>query len=316
MTSNNVKMLEFFVEQENYLRTIINTIPECVVLLGIDSQIYDINPNGCKLLGVANKKVVEDTLFVNYISTEYKERFMRMHRKTLKKSVQDSLEFDLKINNNVIPVEMRITPLNDPNGNTLLSLVVVWDVSERKKKEIEIQQLAYKDPLTDLYNRRSFETHMKNITASYRRSKDPFAVMIIDLDDFGDINNTLGHKVGDDLLVQLSERLKHHFRRETDFVARYGGDEFIVILSGVSNKNDLPIDIINRCKDISQSLVDTLDTPYILNEQPIKVTASIGIALCSTTSNITMDEILRRADDAMYNAKRSGKNSYSMHPVT
>lgn len=302
-------------EQGNYLKAIVDTTPECVILLGDDTVILDINPTGVLLLQANHKDDVIEKEFINYVSPEFKEQFIRMHKRTLQHRKSDSLEFEIILNNVISHVEMRIAPLSDANNDILASLAVIRDITARKQAELEIQKLAYCDPLTGLYNRREFDNRLKNLTANHRRNKEPFALMVIDLDDFGAINNTLGHQTGDDLLVQLGGRLKNKFKRETDFIARYGGDEFVILISGIQNLNDSASDIIQKCKSIAQSLVEELDKPYYLNKQTMAVTASIGIAVCLSSQNITPDELLRRADEAMYNAKRAGKNDFNIHPV-
>lgn len=184
---------------------------------------------------------------------------------------------------------------------------VVRDNTAQRTYENQLRTMAFKDPLTGLYNRRYLMEHLTHVEALSKRTKSSYAVILIDLDDFSIVNNTMGHEVGDKMLVQFTKRLSKAFPRETDIVARLGGDEFVVLMTNLNEKYNPITAIKNHCERLVHSFVQ----PYHLNNKNVSVTASIGVVFCANTKDhCTEDNILTRADNAMYVAKRQGKNAY------
>lgn len=207
-----------------------------------------------------------------------------------------------------IVVERGELVLNE-QGTPIKMVGIVHDITERKQAEMEIERLAFTDSLTGLYNRRSFEESMTQQIARHRRSQTPFALMLLDLDDFGNINNTLGHQAGDELLVSIGQRLTSSFQRQTDIVARLGGDEFVVLMTHIDDEPDVV------CEKLAARLVNALQEPHTVGNKPLITTASVGVALCHGKPDITADDMLRIADEAMYDAKKAGKCAYSIKTV-
>jgi diguanylate cyclase (GGDEF)-like protein/PAS domain S-box-containing protein len=171
-------------------------------------------------------------------------------------------------------------------------IVNVRDMTNSKNLERSLRYQALHDPLTDLPNRRLFE-------AELTRALPPeslLAVLFIDLDGFKQVNDTYGHDVGDDLLVQVSQRMQFCLR-ETDTLARIGGDEFTVLLD--------PIENLSEAMLIAERIISVIQPVFKLEHHEVRVNASIGVVL--EEDGITSDEIVHRADVAMYQAKRSGK---------
>jgi diguanylate cyclase (GGDEF)-like protein/PAS domain S-box-containing protein len=173
------------------------------------------------------------------------------------------------------------------------------DVSERKALEEQLRQLAFHDPLTRLANRNLFRDRVEHALAIARRSRGHVAVMFLDLDDFKNTNDTLGHDAGDRLLQAVAARLVGTMRA-TDTVARLAGDEFAVLLEGIASRED-----VERPAAV---LVEALGAPYPLGGSEIEVATSIGVAI--STADSLADELLSNADIAMYNAKAAGKDRY------
>ncbi|WP_067982960.1 putative bifunctional diguanylate cyclase/phosphodiesterase [Neptuniibacter pectenicola] len=168
-------------------------------------------------------------------------------------------------------------------------------LSEERNK-----QLAYNDSLTGLPNRNSLERTINNAIAKSARRNSQFAVMFIDLDQFKDINDTLGHTVGDTLLVEMAKRIAHAVR-ETDSVVRFGGDEFVAVTDCFEE-----IEIIDA---IAHRIINTISEPVQLTKIESYITASIGIA-CYPQNGVNSTALLKHADTAMYQAKNAGKNRY------
>jgi diguanylate cyclase (GGDEF)-like protein/PAS domain S-box-containing protein len=175
------------------------------------------------------------------------------------------------------------------------------DLSERKKAEETIRRQAHYDALTQLPNRRLFRDRLEQTIRRARHDRSAFALILIDLDHFKEVNDTLGHDAGDFLLVDAGQRIQHSVR-ESDTVARMGGDEFVVILPDIKD----PLNI----ERVTQSIITKLSSPFILGEEKAFISASIGITLFPEDAD-SMETLLKNADQAMYSAKNSGRNRMS-----
>jgi len=194
-------------------------------------------------------------------------------------------------------------PLPDGNGNIIGIVGVSRDVTDRKRIEQELKQLAHFDALTGLPNRASFGARLKEALSYAHTNGWTTGVMFIDLDRFKDVNDTLGHAEGDRLLKQAADRLVHAVRRG-DSVARLGGDEFAVVLTNLAEGEDAEI--------VARKIVASLSEPFQLGMREVCVSASIGISLCPIHAQ-DEDALVRSADAAMYEAKKAGRNGYRFH---
>ena len=182
---------------------------------------------------------------------------------------------------------------------------VIFDISERKRLEAELEQLAYNDPLTGLPNRAHFAEHVELALARCRRSGEELALLFLDLDDFKLVNDSFGHAVGDELLCEVARRLGEG-TRATDIVARQGGDEFLVLMA------DLPAGTAEEAGvGLAGRLREALSAPLYLQEAEVYVSASIGISV-GGLAGPDADELLKRADIAMYRAKHAGRDGWAV----
>lgn len=185
--------------------------------------------------------------------------------------------------------------------NYVFSYNSILDSQDKLQKGQEkLKYFATRDPLTDLYNRREFENLLDIAIANSSRSRESFAVFLIDIDNFKAINDTLGHIHGDHFLKQFSEQLTSLTRRG-DIISRIGGDEFTVITSTLKSPA--------LVKNLAERLIEGLNIPYTVGEKLLTGTVSLGIAMYPADGENTQD-LLKNADIAMYNAKKSGKNTY------
>jgi diguanylate cyclase (GGDEF)-like protein/PAS domain S-box-containing protein len=180
---------------------------------------------------------------------------------------------------------------------------VILDIDDRKKAEIAIRELAFNDPLTGLPNRRLLLDRLEHQLAISSRTGRPGALLFLDMDNFKAINDTLGHSIGDLLLIEVAHRLRANVR-ESDTVARLGGDEFVVMLDDLGGPSD---DASALAADVANKILEELNRPYKLREHVCNSTPSIGIALFYG-HDAGPDRLLRRADQAMYKAKSAGRN--------
>lgn len=197
-------------------------------------------------------------------------------------------------------VYIQATSLHSKEGNLLGFLGSVSDISELKKAQIQMENLAFYDPLTGLANRRLFKNRLAKSVKSAQRTNTSIALLFLDLDQFKRINDTLGHDMGDALLKEIARRLDHNVR-ENDTVSRIGGDEFTILLTDVNNTNDVRI--------VADKILRSLSRPFMLNGQEIISTVSIGITMTPEDS-VEPNILMKNADLAMYRAKELGRNNF------
>ena len=197
---------------------------------------------------------------------------------------------------------LTITAITDDDGNTTHYAGLFTDITQNRRNEEQIRQLAYYDALTGVPNRRLLEDRLEHAIRHAHRKEMLLAVMFMDLDRFKEVNDTLGHAVGDDLLLQFTTRVKDCLR-EDDTLARLGGDEFIVLLPEMERLSDVFA--------VADRLIEANKRPYQINGNQINVGSSIGISLYPEDGT-TVQELINGADIAMYRAKREGRNRYKL----
>jgi diguanylate cyclase (GGDEF)-like protein len=198
-------------------------------------------------------------------------------------------------------IELLASPLRGLDGEIVGIIQNAHDITALKEAEAQIRQLAYYDTLTSLPNRRLLLDRLNHALAQARRFGRSMAVMFLDLDRFKQINDSLGHSVGDELLKQVAQRLTACVRAG-DTVARPGGDEFVIVLTEVSHPQD--------AARVAEKIIDAFSTPVPVDGQPVHVTTSIGIAVYPVNGNDDVEELMIKADMAMYDAKEAGRNAY------
>ncbi|MGD9725770.1 MAG: diguanylate cyclase [Nitrospiraceae bacterium] len=190
-------------------------------------------------------------------------------------------------------------------GSDVLARAILYAI-ERKRAQERLTYLAQYDQLTGLVNRTLFRDRLVHAMARSKRKDQPLGVMLLDLDRFKSVNDTLGHGVGDSLLQAVAERLKSCVR-EVDTIARMGGDEFTAILEGVSGDADVAV--------VAKRIIDSLGAPFALGPHRVSIGASIGVTLYPSDDQ-NIDGLLKHADAAMYRAKQRGGNAFEFHSVT
>ncbi len=207
---------------------------------------------------------------------------------------------DSRVNGERYPKLLSVYPVRDTRGAIAHYVHTFNDISERKAAERKIHHLAHHDVLTGLPNRLSLQERMELAMAQARRHGTLLAVMMIDMDNFKDINDTLGHHVGDALLVEVGRRLLGCVR-DSDVVARLGGDEFVVLVTGLS--------AVPTAATVADKIVSSLATAYQVGEYRLHSTPSVGIGVFPNDGD-SVEALLRNVDAAMYFAKASGRNNY------
>ncbi|GAB5605483.1 EAL domain-containing protein [Sideroxyarcus sp. TK5] len=207
-------------------------------------------------------------------------------------------------NGEIFPAWLSITAVVDKEGRVTNYVGAYVDFTERKKAENEIHHLAFYDPLSQLPNRRLLLDRLRQAIASGARNRTGGALMFIDLDNFKTLNDTKGHGIGDLLLIEVSRRLQAAVR-EGDTVARFGGDEFVLLLEGLSEDS---AHAAVQARAVGEKVLASLSEPYQLEGAEFHSSSSMGITLFINYKD-TMDELLKQADTAMYEAKKSGRDT-------
>lgn len=258
-----------------------------------------------RLLGQPDGLTQKYPDFRDLVHPEDRARYLATGRRTMRTGEPYLIEFRaLDLDGTVRWIAARGKCVFDSEGAPVRMLGVSQDITERKQAQDEIQQLAFTDALTSLPNRRLLINRVKHALATSARSPREEALLFIDLDNFKTLNDTLGHDIGDLLLQQVAQRLVACVR-EGDTVARIGGDEFVVLLQ---NLHESEPQAAIQVKLVGEKILDSLSQVYLLGGYVHHSSASIGVALFGPQRE-SVDELLKRADLAMYSAKAAGRNT-------
>ena len=208
------------------------------------------------------------------------------------------------------------TTIRDEVGKPKLVQGVMLDITERKRAEEELAFLAYHDKLTGLPNRHMFEELLDLSIARARRHDLAVSVLYMDLDDFKLVNDSLGHAAGDELLGMVADRLREA-TRETDLVARQGGDEFLLLLADLERRRDSPLheatdNALLVAESVASRVFESLREPFVLGETEFYVSASIGISMFPDDAD-DAESLLKNADAAMYQSKKAGPGNFMLY---
>lgn len=296
--------------EERY-RTMIEWSPDAI-LVHRDGQILYANPAAVRLFGAPYAQILIDKSVLELIHPDARaEQTARMTSIARHDTIAPMVESRfLRLDGSVMDVEVQGTAIDF--DNELAIQVVIRDITQRKKMERQVRQLAFYDALTQLPNRRLLTDRLHRAIASSRRSGNFGAVMFLDLDNFKPLNDRFGHAVGDLLLVEVACRLKACVR-EMDTVARFGGDEFVVVVEELAPDRGTSERLAhNLAEKIRKSLaelytIEKVDTNGQAHDISHRCTTSIGVAMISRTDTAPED-LVKWADAAMYRAKNNGRN--------
>lgn len=259
-----------------------------------------------KLLGIGQcDEQIKPNDYLPNIHNKDRESYLAALNRSANELVHWQCEFRyFPIPDTMIWITVSATPERLEDGT------IVWhghisDATERKNAEARIERMAYVDSLTDLPNRRLFTERLKTLRSHCRRSGGHGAVMFLDLDSFKSLNDTHGHDVGDDLLRQVAGRLSDTMPSGA-LVSRFGGDEFVILLAGLGRDRRAAV---ATAATAAETVLEAFEKGFDLGGMPHSATSSIGVAVFDRSAE-PADEILKSADLAMYEAKKSGRNAY------
>ncbi len=318
LEKNNQLIQSQLRESERLHRYLVNTSPDIIYILDKDGHFTFLNDRIETLLGYESRELIgkhysilvhqKDMEIARYVFNERRvgDRASRNVELRLKFKDDNSQRF---FETRTLPIELSSMGIyqneDNPKKKTYLGTYgVARDITERKIAEDTINFQAYHDLLTNLPNRALLRDRLSLAISQAKREDELLAVMFLDLDRFKNINDSLGHVVGDELLQQVSTRLKSCIR-EGDTLARFGGDEFTLLLPKIARGKE---DVSGIAEKINQVLKD----PFLVDDNELYVSASIGIAIYPRDGT-DMDSLIKHADIAMYNVKDTGKNNYRFY---
>ena len=296
----------------DFFRLIVENSEDLFAVLDLDGRRLYNSPSYAQLFGDIDHMKGSDSFAE--IHPEDRESVKAAFRETVKTGHSHRLSFRFVLADGVIRVmESCGVLIRSSQGTPLRVVVVSRDVTERMKSEEKIYNLAFYDALTQLPNRRLLSDRLEQAMAASKRSGEHGAVMLLDLDNFKALNDIHGHSMGDALLKEVGRRITTCLR-ETDTVARFGGDEFVLVL-GQLEKDRAESNI--QANVVAEKVREILAKPYVLKQQTIggaeseltyHCSASIGVVLF-INHEFSIEDVLKQADIAMYQAKRAGRNS-------
>ncbi|MBU1664402.1 MAG: EAL domain-containing protein, partial [Gammaproteobacteria bacterium] len=288
---------------EAYVRQVVamfESTAEGVMLTDLKGHILSVNPAFTAVTGYSEAEAIGRNPSFLKSGRHTDEFYQLMWAELLATGHWQGELWDRRKNGEVYPEWLTISAVRDTNGAVQSYVGVFSDISHIKRSEAELERLAHYDPLTGLPNRILMHAQLNHALDRARRHKERVAIMVLDLDGFKTVNDSLGHPAGDLLLQTIAERLRRLLRRE-DTVARMGGDEFAVIVEAIGNPGL-----------IAEKIIRAVSEPVELDGHSALVTASVGIALFPDDGNDTTS-LLQAADMAMYASKQAGRNTSRFH---
>lgn len=289
--------------QIDKLSSVMEQTADIVIVTDTTGKIEYVNPSFEKITGYTYKEAVNNTPHL-LASGKHKPAFYKHLWDTITAGNSYSNIFiNRRKDGSLFYEEKTITPIKDHAGTITHFVSTGKDISEHIQMQEGLQHMTHHDALTDLPNRNLFLDRLQQALTRARWHNRLVAVIFLDLDRFKDINDKLGHAVGDQLLLQLSERLSNSVR-DGDTIGRFGSDEFAILMDDIDSDKHM--------SSLAKKLLDTLAQPFKIKKQELFVTASIGVSIYPNDGE-DAETLLRNADIAMYRAKELGKNNYQFY---
>lgn len=299
-------------DNDRKLRAVIDGALDAIVTIDDRGLLVEFNPAAEKMFGRRREDVIGKPMAEMIIPPSMRQAHHAGHAQYVLTGEQHVFNRRLELNGmradgSEFPVELTLTGLNEDG----LSLVTgfIRDISEQKKARREIENFAYYDLLTGLPNRRLLVDRYQHAVLLSQRTNTHCAIIFIDLDDFKVLNDTKGHDVGDQLLIEVAKRIQNTLRAG-DTVARLSGDEFVVILESLNENVNLAY---QQASEVAQKLLEKLNATYHLSMLEFNTSASLGVTIFKDSTLDSFETHLRHADTAMYQAKAAGRNTYRFY---
>ncbi len=293
-------------KSQDELQAIITHVLDGIITISASGEIQEFNPAAEKIFEYSRSDVLNKNinmlipeLVISKHCTPVDQSIQPDQECNVDKSRQEILAF--RKGGKPFPLELSFSGMELDEKRYFIG--IVRDITERKRTEQQISHLAHHDYLTNLPNRILFLDRLHQDVLRAKRGGHKFAVLFLDLDEFKQINDKLGHDAGDKLLLEVAERLRKLIRT-SDTVARIGGDEFTFVLNNIE-KNE-------NAAHLSKKIISVLSEPFHLRGQQCQIGASIGISIFPDDA-VSPESLLIQADEAMYLAKQQGKNQWKFY---
>lgn len=287
-------------EEIRLMASVFQNSREAMLISDNQNRIQKVNLAFCELTGYSTEEVIGKDPKIVSAGKQTPEFYRDMWKNVVNEGKWQGEIWDRRKDGTEYPKWLSISTIKNEQGDIINYIGNFSDITERKRAEAEILELAYHDTLTGLHNRHSLISHLDQEIVRAKRTGKKIAVMFIDLDRFKAINDTLGHHVGDSLLIEVASRMRKSIR-ESDIVSRFGGDEFMILIPDVSD--------IEGVKIIAREIIKNISLPFDFNETRVYTSPSIGICLFPEDGK-SAAEIMQKADMAMYFAKSEGGSGY------
>lgn len=274
------------------------SVKESVCVTDIEGRITFVNEAFTGTFGYLKGEVLGKELHALFKGRAHRAFMEVLSGASGSESWQGELESRRK-NGETFPISLSISRVKDEAGRTVGYAVIIRDITDLKRYEEQIQYMAYHDQLTDLPNRRFFFSRLGEILSSRRQDPEPAALLFLDLDQFKQINDLMGHDVGDHLLRAVARRLAQSVRGD-DFVSRMGGDEFTFILRGIRSKEEAAL--------VAKRILASFNDPFTVEGGTYRISGSLGISFFPVDGRDAIT-LVKKADAAMYQAKAAGGNA-------
>jgi diguanylate cyclase (GGDEF)-like protein/PAS domain S-box-containing protein len=290
-------------EREQLAQTVFAHTPGGIIVTDDAQRIISANPATSLMSGYSTEEIVGQTIF-SLVAAD-----SSLTPTAFEQAIKESGTWNGEINimrktGESLAAEIRVNRIDDLNASQSSHYIwILADITERKVAEARMRHIAQSDSLTGLPNRLALQLRLALTLPEARRHEWQVAIMFIDLDRFKNINDTLGHPVGDELLREVASRLSLVVR-ETDFVARLGGDEFVIVLPAITNPAD--------AATVANKIIGALSSPIVADGHELHTSPSIGISIFPDDGS-DGDTVLKNADTAMYHAKSAGRNNYQFY---
>ncbi len=277
---------------------------EGMMVTDTDAVIIQVNQAFTRITGYSAEEAIGQTPILLRSNRHDAEFYLDMWESIGRHNYWQGEIWNRRKSGEIYPEWLNITAVLGKDGKITNYVGSFIDITERKRAENEIHHLAFYDPLSQLPNRRLLLDRLRQAVATGERNHSGGALLFIDLDNFKTLNDTKGHGIGDLLLIEVAKRLQACVR-EGDTVARFGGDEFVLLLEGLSEEK---AQAAVQARGVGEKVLEALNHPYMLEGNEFHSSSSMGITLFFNYKE-KLDELLKQADTAMYEAKKSGRNA-------
>ena len=299
------KMAEQYLESELNYRTIAENFHDVLILMDKDKNYLYVSPSSYDVFHFDHTKINDRNPFFN-IHADYVDEIDAKFKAAIEKG--QAFQMKLKAYHEKkgwIWTEIKGKSIYNKSGQFLHVLLIARDISKEREQEEKLKHLAYHDMLTSLPNRRMFVEQLEVAIQRLDEEKRPFAILLLDIDNFKQINDSYGHEIGDKVIIEFSSRISH-IVGERGLVARLGGDEFVVLMKDFINEEQ----VVDTARQINELVKQDIQ----IQHTHLQITTSIGISMCNRET-FTASQILRYADEALYHVKGMGKDAFSVYRV-